>query len=369
MEKIVHEIAITGYKADAGGTLNLGTWGSFGNEQLHLTTDEAWDGAVITANFNVNDEVVAQAIADRNGYLNVPWEALKENTYSGKIVFVGDWEQNRRITADARFKVTNHSNYLVDDGPVPGDDKWNQFVNQNKEYRDQAIAAAEKAEQSEANAKTSEENAGTYADNAKASEDKAAEYAKAAKQSENNAATSAQGASDSEDAASKSAQAAAASASAASSSAIAAKTSEQNANASELSASQSASNASTFSGQASNSAGQARDSASTANSAAERAAASAASAAASNGAASASAGAASDSASEADASKAAAAASAAAAKESAELAQQIAVKNGYMQMRVDPDTGHLIYKRTDSIKDTINFAIVDDTNLEVYING
>lgn len=54
---------------------------------------------------------------------------------------------------------------------------------------------------------------------------------------------------------------------------------------------------------------------------------------------------------------------------SVELARQAATANGYIQMGVDPDTGHLLYTRTTNIKDTVNFEIVNDTNLEVHING
>lgn len=54
---------------------------------------------------------------------------------------------------------------------------------------------------------------------------------------------------------------------------------------------------------------------------------------------------------------------------SVELARQAALSNGYMQMGVDPDTGHLMYTRTTNLKDKIDFAIVNDTNLEVQIHG
>lgn len=52
-----------------------------------------------------------------------------------------------------------------------------------------------------------------------------------------------------------------------------------------------------------------------------------------------------------------------------ELARQAALSNGYMQMGVDPDTGHLMYTRTTNLKDKLDFAIVNDTNLEVQIHG
>lgn len=58
-----------------------------------------------------------------------------------------------------------------------------------------------------------------------------------------------------------------------------------------------------------------------------------------------------------------------AAAKSAAYAEQCAANNGYMQMGVDPDTGHLMYTRTTNLKDKLDFAIVNDTNLEVTIHG
>lgn len=58
-----------------------------------------------------------------------------------------------------------------------------------------------------------------------------------------------------------------------------------------------------------------------------------------------------------------------AAAKSAAYAEQCAANSGYMQMGVDPDTGHLMYTRTTNLKDKIDFAIVNDTNLEVQIHG
>lgn len=58
-----------------------------------------------------------------------------------------------------------------------------------------------------------------------------------------------------------------------------------------------------------------------------------------------------------------------AAAKSAAYAEQCAANNGYMQMGVDPDTGHLMYTRTTNLKDKIDFAIVNDANLEVQIHG
>ena len=142
---IIHEISLAGYKATStGGMLDLGTWGSYGIEKLHLTLDAAWQDLTITAFFNVKGEVVGKALVGKDGYADVPWEATKENTFAGRIVFEGSMNNQRRISANLNFKVTNHSEF-EDSDPVPTDDRWNQFVTQNKEYRDGAYEAAERA--------------------------------------------------------------------------------------------------------------------------------------------------------------------------------------------------------------------------------
>ena len=40
----------------------------------------------------------------------------------------------------------------------------------------------------------------------------------------------------------------------------------------------------------------------------------------------------------------------------------------YLQMTIDPDTGHLLNGCTDDLKDTLEFSIVNNTNLEVQIH-
>ena len=39
---MLHEIRVNGYAAEADGPLDLGTWGSYGTEQLHFTFDADW---------------------------------------------------------------------------------------------------------------------------------------------------------------------------------------------------------------------------------------------------------------------------------------------------------------------------------------
>lgn len=212
---IIHEISLAGYKATStGGMLDLGTWGSYGIEKLHLTLDAAWQDLTITAFFNVKGEVVGKALVGKNGYADVPWEATKENTFAGRIVFEGSMNNQRRISANLNYKVTNHSE-ITDSDPVPTDDRWNQFVTENKEYRDGAYEAATKAEARAEDAEAASEDAQAAMRAAKASEDAAAASKIAAKNSEDKAKTSADAAAVSEGNANASERAAASSAAAA----------------------------------------------------------------------------------------------------------------------------------------------------------
>lgn len=171
---IVHEISLAGYKATStGGMLDLGTWGSYGIEKLHLTLDAAWQDLTITAFFNVNGEVVAKRVVGKDGYADVPWEATKENTFAGCLAFEGSINGQRRISTNLNYKVTNHSE-TTDSDPVPTDDRWNQFVTETKEYRDGAFEAAEKANARAEDAETASEDAQAAARAAKASENAAA---------------------------------------------------------------------------------------------------------------------------------------------------------------------------------------------------
>ena len=181
---IIHEISLAGYKATStGGMLDLGTWGSYGIEKLHLTLDAAWQDLTITAFFNVNGEVVAKKVVGKDGYADVPWEATKENTFSGCLAFEGSINGQRRISTNLNYKVTNHGE-TTDSDPVPTDDRWNQFVTETKEYRDGAFEAAERANARAEDAEAASEDAQAAARAAKASEN-------AAKASENAAAASA----------------------------------------------------------------------------------------------------------------------------------------------------------------------------------
>lgn len=212
---IIHEISLAGYKATStGGMLDLGTWGSYGIEKLHLTLDAAWQDLTITAFFNVNGKVVAKRVVGKDGYADVPWEATKENTFAGCLAFEGSINGQRRISTNLNYKVTNHSE-TTDSDPVPTDDRWNQFVTEIKGYRDGAFEAAEKANARAEDAETASEGAQAAARAAKASENAAAASASNAAADAGKAGPYAKAAQAAQEAAENAAAAAAASKSAA----------------------------------------------------------------------------------------------------------------------------------------------------------
>lgn len=196
------------------GMLDLGTWGSYGIEKLHLTLDAAWQDLTITAFFNVNGEVVAKRVVGKDGYADVPWEATKENTFAGCLAFEGSINGQRRISTNLNYKVTNHSK-TTDSDPVPTDDRWNQFVTETKGYRDGAFEAAEKANARAEDAETASEDAQAAARAAKASENAAAASASNAAADAGKAGPYAKAAQAAQEAAENAAAAAAASKSAA----------------------------------------------------------------------------------------------------------------------------------------------------------
>lgn len=212
---IIHEISLAGYKATStGGMLDLGTWGSYGIEKLHLTLDAAWQDLTITAFFNVNGEVVAKRVVGKDGYADVPWEATKENTFAGCLAFEGSINGQRRISTNLNYKVTNHSE-TTDSDPVPTDDRWNQFVTETKEYRDGAFEAAKRANARAEDAEAASEDAQAAARAAKASENAAAASASNAAADAGKAGPYAKAAQAAQEAAENAAAAAAASKSAA----------------------------------------------------------------------------------------------------------------------------------------------------------
>lgn len=366
--------------------IELGTKDSYGLEQIKIIRGEGWTELEVLAVFHTPGGAAIKKTVGADGVLEVPPEATAGLAGQGKIVFVGLAEDKQRITADLAYSIRDHSGIDGDNPGTPTPDVVQQILENSNNAVRVAQAAKDAAENAHRAAEDAAIKAGEEAGGAAASAAAAAASADTANAAKNAAAESAGAAAASE----ANAEAAAAAKDAGSIGEAAAKATQEAGAAagSATAAKESAAAAAASATKAGQSAGTATEKASAAESA--RAAAESASASASASAKSA-----------ADAAKTACDAATKVINEgvaekltemqgiqedvkarqqdvtekqadvtaNVELARQAALSNGYMQMGVDSDTGHLMYTRTTNLKDKLDFAIVNDTNLEVQIHG
>ena len=149
MEKVI-EIALNGYGAESSGSLNFGTWGSYGNQQIHITPDESWQDLVITAYFRLGDKPSGECLFDSSMTVDIPPKATEKPTsgsVKGKLTFKG--VQNGRVihSTDLPYFVLNRSETEEGDNKYTPD-QWTQFVVQAEDSRKAAEKASAEAEKS-----------------------------------------------------------------------------------------------------------------------------------------------------------------------------------------------------------------------------
>lgn len=228
----LHEVQLKGYSVRPGN-LSLGTYDSYGIEQLHVTLDDTWSGLAIDATFHntPNDKGVTMLV-DADGLVTVPPEACKQPSKYATITFRGVQDGVQRISCNLPYMVLDHAQ-------VPGANSTAtpseiaQALAQMQGLRDgavdaknQAEAARDDAAKSAVASKESETNASQSATAAANSATAAAGSATAAAGDAKTASDAAAGAKDAKAAAVAAQKDAAASKAAAANSSAAAKTSE-----------------------------------------------------------------------------------------------------------------------------------------------
>lgn len=215
------------------GVLVLGTWDSYGTEQLLLRHGPEWDGLAIDATFhNTPSDEGVTVLADTDGLVTVPPEACKQPSKYATITFRGVQDGVQRISCNLPYMVLDHAQ-------VPGANSTAtpseiaQALAQMQGLRDgavdaknQAEAARDDAAKSAVASKESETNASQSATAAANSATAAAGSATAAAGDAKTASDAAAGAKDAKAAAVAAQKDAAASKAAAANSSAAAKTSE-----------------------------------------------------------------------------------------------------------------------------------------------
>lgn len=179
----MHVIKLDGYNAtvENGEKLELGTFDSYGEEQLQIVKAPDWENLSVIATFNPPYKKPVQAVVDSvTGVIKVPKEATADSYGVGTIVFVGLADGVQRISSDVEYIVRRHSNASGTEPAEPTPDLLQQVLTLSKD----AQTAAKNAEQSAKNA------AKDAADTVKPYKEEAVRAATAAALSEKNAAES-----------------------------------------------------------------------------------------------------------------------------------------------------------------------------------
>ena len=160
----LHEVQLKGYSVRPGN-LSLGTFDSYGIEQLHVTLDDTWSGLAVTATFNPPKGEPVEIRVPENGLIDVPAEATA-NEGTGSIVYCGVANGVQLITKTQGYNVITHAN-------VGGTEPFNP----SESLATQVLQAALKAEKNSAEANTAAQSAQTAAESATAAAQASAESA------------------------------------------------------------------------------------------------------------------------------------------------------------------------------------------------
>ena len=104
----LHEVQLKGYSVRPGN-LSLGTFGSYGIEQLYVTLDDTWSELAVTATFNPPKGEPVEIRVPENGLIDVPAEATA-NEGTGTIVYCGVANGVQRITKTQGYNVITRGN-------------------------------------------------------------------------------------------------------------------------------------------------------------------------------------------------------------------------------------------------------------------
>lgn len=218
------------------GVLVLGTWDSYGTEQLLLRHGPEWDGLAIDATFhNVPNDEGVTVLADTDGLVPVPPEACMRASKYATITIRGVQDGVQRISCNLPYVVLDHAQVPgANSTATPSENA--QALTQMQDLRDGAVDAKNQAE-------AARDGAADSAVAAKESKTSAGQSATAAKTAQSAAETAKAGAETAQKAAASSASSASTFASTATTQAAAANSSATTAKASEEEAGKSAKDA------------------------------------------------------------------------------------------------------------------------------
>lgn len=204
---MTHEVVLHGYNVKPG-SLQLGTFDSYGIEKIHVTADDEWAGLDILAVFHAPNGTATKVVVGADGMLAVPPEATAKQAGGGRIVFAGLAENVQRITVDIGYNIKPHSDIEGDNPGTPTPDVVQQILANSNNAVSIATAAQDAAENARQAAEDAAKKAGEGAGGAAASAAAAKKSAEDAAASSESAAGKAEESASSANAANESAKAA-----------------------------------------------------------------------------------------------------------------------------------------------------------------
>ena len=128
------------------GVLVLGTWDSYGTEQLLMRHGPEWDGLAIDATFhNVPNDEGVTVLADTDGLVTVPPEACMRASKYATITFRGVQDGVQRISCNLPYMVLDHAQVPgANSTATPSENA--QALAQMQDLRDAAVDAKRHAE-------------------------------------------------------------------------------------------------------------------------------------------------------------------------------------------------------------------------------
>ena len=178
------------------GVLVLGTWDSYGTEQLLLRPGPEWEGLAIDATFhNTPSDKGVTVLTDTGGLVPVPPEACSKPSRYGTITFRGVRDGVQRISCSLPYMVLDHAQVPgANSTATPSENA--QALAQMQTLRDGAVDAkrhAEAARDAAANSATAAANSATAAASSAVAAAGSAAQAEAQKTAAATAASDAQG--------------------------------------------------------------------------------------------------------------------------------------------------------------------------------
>lgn len=145
------------------GVLVLGTWDSYGTEQLLLRHGPEWDGLAIDATFhNVPNDEGVTVLADTDGLVPVPPEACMRASKYATITIRGVQDGVQRISCNLPYMVLDHAQVPgANSTATPSENA--QALTQMQDLRDGAVDAKKHAEAARDAAAASEKAAASSA--------------------------------------------------------------------------------------------------------------------------------------------------------------------------------------------------------------